>query len=90
MRILTTIITALLVLGACGGDEPDAGCERWERVRQEQISDDAAVEELNTIADRTENPYVRNRALDLAILLEGDSTQTEVRRGFEDLDAACA
>lgn len=86
----TLLCIAALLLAACGGDdEPDAACGRWEQIQGSQISDADAVDELNAIADDAEDRNVRDKALELATLLEGTATQTEVGAAYEELDAAC-
>lgn len=86
----TVALTVAVVLAACGGDDdPDAACARWETIQGTQTSDTEAVRVLNTIADEADSPTVRDRALELAILLEGTATQTEVGAAYEALDAAC-
>jgi hypothetical protein len=90
IQSVIAVLVAASVLVACGGDdEPDAACARWEAIQGRDISDTEAVERLNEIADEAEDENVRDRALELAILLEGTATQTEVGAAYEDLDAAC-
>lgn len=84
------VIFAVLALAACsGGGDPDAACARWETLKAAQASDAEAVTTLNAIADEAETRPVREHALDLAILLEGTATQTEVHAAYQELDAAC-
>lgn len=82
-------VTALL-LAACGGDdEADVACDRWQQIQGSQLSDDDAVDQLNAMADEADTEPVRAKALELATLLEGTATQTEVGAAYEELDAAC-
>lgn len=88
MRHLLAVL--VVVLAACGGDDgPEAACADWDRIQGTQISDAEAVEVLNDIADAAENTNVRDKAIDLAILIEGDATSTEIRVAYQEMDAAC-
>lgn len=89
MRLASAAILTL-ALAACGGDDgPDSACARWDDVQGSQITDTEAVDALNEIADDAETRPVRDAATDLAVLLQGTATQTEVHAAYEDLDAAC-
>lgn len=90
LRRALSILLVVSVLVACGGDdEPDAACAEWETIQGSQLSDTDAVDRLNQIADDAESGNVREKALELATLLEGTATQTEVGAAYEALDAAC-
>lgn len=87
-RYLAVVVVVLLA--ACGGDdEPEAACADWDRIEGTDVSDAEAVEVLNRIADKAEHRPVRDKAVALAVLLEGDATPTEIRVAYQEMDAAC-
>jgi len=88
-------VTAMLLAGCDDGGTDDAttaACADWDALQEQAGSteDAEAVERLRAIADRATNANVSDKAIDLAILLEGVATQTEVHEAFLDMDAACA
>lgn len=93
LRRITLSLFAALTLLACSDngttDRTVQACRRWDAIQGTQASDAEAVAELNEIADLSEDEAVRDKAEALAIALEGDRTQTEVGRAYEELDAAC-
>lgn len=89
LRPLAGAFAALALLAACSDDTPDAACSRWDQIAGTNISDTQAVATLNRIADEAENGNVRDKAIDLATLLERNATQTEVHAAFQNMDAAC-
>lgn len=93
-RLATAALAAAAaLLAACGDDGPDSAtreaCDRWNTIAGSTISDSDAVDELNHIADLATNRNVANKAVALAIALEGGVTQTEVGVAYEEMDAAC-
>lgn len=92
-RIVLALAATAITLAGCGDDGPDdatrAACEQWSELAAASPSDQEAVRQLNEIADISTNRPVRDKALALAIALEGSATQTEVRQAYEAMDAAC-
>lgn len=94
---LFALCLATLTLVCCGGGATQSrasmsdkqACASWNTIQGSDISDAGAVRVLNQIAATATNLQVIERANELAILLEGTATQTQVKVAYQNMDAAC-